>query len=114
MARAKKSKTKAQVRTWRTPMTDIIEAKKEYMVMTSAGQIPVESDLGLPEFTKYIGEMVNEGTLQLKMEGQIFTCIVSEHQHFAYTIFTRRAFDRMRTNQQFMMQQGQQYAGRQQ
>lgn len=113
MARIKKNKPKT-VRTWRTPMSDIIEAKKEYMVMTSAGQIPVESDLDLPEFTKYIGEMVKEGTLQIKMEGQIFTCLVSEHQHFAYTIFTRRAFDRMRTNQQFMAGAGQQYAGRQQ
>ena len=107
MERTKKNKSKNKVRTWRTPMTDIIEPKKEYMVMTSAGQVPVESDLDFPSFCDDISLMVSTGTIILPNEGQLFICKISRHQHFAYTIMTRRAFDRMKVNQQFMMQGGQ-------
>ncbi len=101
MARIKKNKPK-KVRTWRDPMVDIIQPKKEYVVLCSGGQVQVPSDLDFEEFCVEVDEMVDSGILVLTPEeDHVFKLKISEHQHFVYTVMTKRRFDRMRAEAQF-------------
>ena len=109
MARAKKSKTKGQVRKWRDKPMNIVKPLNEYVVVCPGAQIQVKDERSFTEFYEFIMAMIDEGLLTLKAEeDNWFSMSISKSQHFPVSVMTLRRFDKIRAQANFANMGGQQ------